>query len=95
MKLLRFKNEDGSIDVSYKTDLITESQSNFTVLSIEGLDDTEVAFGLQFKSLPTNKATFIKFATDNELQLISLDLGHSTAEAIELVAIPVPPDPEP
>jgi len=88
MKLLRFVNADASIDVVYKTDLITDSQTNFTVLSIEGLSSAEVAFGLQFKSLPTSLDIFKQFAIDNELQLTALDAGHSTAQPIVLVDFP-------
>lgn len=88
MKILRFRNTDGTIDVSYKTDLITENQSNFTVMSIEGLDAVEKGKGMDFQQLPTNINAFKTFAIDNELELTSLALGRPNNVPVVIVELP-------
>lgn len=84
MKILRFVDVNQTIDVSYKTDLISDNQSNFTVLSIDGLSSAEEKFGFQFKQLPTNVNAFKAFALANDLKLTSLYLSHSTDQPVVL-----------
>ena len=69
MKIFRFSNNSG-IDVSYKTDLLDNTQiGNFTVLEITGLDTVEIELGIDFKRLVYNTLGFIDFAIENSLFL--------------------------
>lgn len=86
MRILRLYTEDLSVDVQYKTDLITETQDNFTVMSIEGLDDAEKELGIDFKQLPYNINIFKEFAENNGLGLSVQTVGSATdSEAVILV----------
>lgn len=89
MKILRFYNEDLSVDVQYKTDLINDNATNFTVLEVSGLDEAEIEKGIDFKLLEYNLYQFIEFAQDNELALSTQDVGTPVdKEPIILVELP-------
>ena len=67
MKTLTFVGE--GIRVSFKTDLISETQQNFTVMEVSGLDTVEEKKQFLFQQLPSNLPTFKQFAEDNNLEL--------------------------
>jgi hypothetical protein len=75
MKVLIFTDINNTINVHYKTDLITDTQDNFNILSIEGLSDAEITFGLQFKQLAYNLPAFKKFALDHGLKLTAINMN--------------------
>lgn len=75
MKTLTFTDND-QVRVSYKTDLISETQQNFTVMEVFGLDTIEEKKQFLFQQLPSNLPAFRKFAEDNELELV-MDDNHS------------------
>lgn len=81
MKDLNFSNQRGTVNVTYRTDLLGTS-GNFTVHSISGLpanNDTPPAstrdklLVASFSKLVYNVNSFITFATNNKLQLTVAD----------------------
>ena len=71
MKNLILRNTDSTCKVVYKTNLLNDTDENFTVLTVEGLNNVEETFGLQFKQLQYNMTSFKAFAADNNLILES------------------------
>lgn len=66
--------DNDAINVTYKTDLPEGSTTgNFTIMSIEDLNDAEKHLGLDFKQLPTTVDAFKTFAQANNLVLIRID----------------------
>lgn len=96
MKILRFYNEDNTIDVAYKVDLINDSDqlSNLTVMDVIGLDANEIEKGINFKLLKYNLSEFKKFAIDNELALSSQEVG-STVDKSPVILVELPEQEEP
>lgn len=79
MKDFIFTRNDTDTRVTFRTDCIGDNQ-NFTIMEIRGLDPLDLSNSIEekalaaaFKQLPTNLATFIEFAEDNGLQLVSND----------------------
>lgn len=97
MKLLTIYNAEGSVKVEYVTDLITDKQSNFTVMEIRGLDEAEQKLGISFQKLNYSVEIFKEFCSNNQLGLKARYIGSTIPSAEEiLVEAPEPePDPEP
>lgn len=79
MKDLTFKDQNGSLNVTFRTSLISTTGA-FTVLTINGLDPNnftntfrEDKLATSFLKLPSTVDAFIKFATTNKLQLTMAD----------------------
>lgn len=90
MRLLKIYNEDLGVDVQYKTDLITHTQTNFTVMSVEGLDDAEKALGIDFKQLPYNLPAFKQFCEDHGFGLSLQTIGSVSDQEVEELVEPQP-----
>jgi hypothetical protein len=71
--------DNDTISVKYITDLPKGAEvGNFTIMYIDGLDDTERHLGLDFKQVPSNVQAFIDFAEENSLSLLRVDEdGHA------------------
>lgn len=81
MRSLVFRNTSNTFRVEFKTDLSsTNTEGNFTVSEIIGLDEVEVIFGVNFRKLAYNMVAFRTFATTNNLKLDVIDpIGNTTA----------------
>jgi hypothetical protein len=82
MKILRFTDQNFTINVDFKTDLVNDTQSNFTIMSIEGLDSNEKTLGLGFKQLPSNINAMKSFAQTHDLQLTVINLNNKHSSSI-------------
>lgn len=69
MKSLIFKNLNNTVNVEFITDLMTEGQNQFSVMSIRGLEDSERALGFNFQQLPYDVQAFKAFALQKGLEL--------------------------
>lgn len=85
MKILQFTDQNLTVNVKFKVDLVNDQQEKFTVMSIEGLDENEIALGLGFKQLPSTLTAMISFATQNDLKLtlINLNGNHSSSVLVQ------------
>ncbi len=90
MRLLKIYNEDLGVDVQYKTDLITDTQSNFTVMSVDGLDEAEEILGIAFQKMPYTIDAFKAFAEENGFGLSVQTIGSATDEAVTVLVEPEP-----
>ena len=88
MKLLTIYNQDLSVEVLYLTDLITDTQSNFTVMEIRGLDDAEKQLGIDFKKLSYSVEEFKAFCTQHELGLKSKAIGTTVDHPEQILVEP-------
>ncbi len=88
MKILKIYNDDLSVDVQYKTDIVTNTQTNFTVMEIIGLDDDEKKLGIDFKKLPYNLPIFKQFAEENGFGLSLQNIGSSENSIEEVLVEP-------
>ena len=70
---LRFTDYNDTFAVDYKTNLINETDDNFTVIGIVGLDDAEVVLGMQFKELAYSVGAFKAFAITKGLKLSKIN----------------------
>ena len=70
---LKFVDGAGTIDVEYKTSLMSDNEDNFQVMAIEGESDAEKTFGFNFRELAYDIPTFKAFATANSLKLTRID----------------------
>lgn len=90
MKDLRFK--DGlNVDITYRTDMISDEDQNFTVSQIQvgpqfevndESDANHVALFNDFKKLENNITTFKDFATNNNLDLTIADSDGSNRKLL-------------
>lgn len=90
MRLLKIFNEDLGVDVQYKTDLITHTQSNFTVMSVEGLDEAEKILGIDFKQLSYNLDAFKQFCIEHGFGLSVQTIGSPSDDEVEELVEPQP-----
>lgn len=89
MKSLIFKDENGTVNVEFKTDLINASANNFTVMEIKGLTSLDQsAVGLNFNRLPYTIQAFVAFAQTNFLSLDLVDQQKVSGGSTNLVALP-------
>jgi hypothetical protein len=82
MKDLNFQNSSGTVNVTYRTDLLGTA-GNFTVHTITGLDGSPITVRdklllVAFKKIAYNTVDFINFARTNELQLICTPTNGGT-----------------
>lgn len=77
MTTLIFTNNHG-VRVTYKTDLLKGNDGLFTVMTIEGLTDTERGEGLDFKSLVYDLTNFKSFAHSHNLKLERVNVDGTT-----------------
>lgn len=68
-KILLFEDQNATIKVAFKVNLINATDDNFTVMQVDGLDDAEVTLGFSFRQLPYTVATFKAFALAKDLKL--------------------------
>lgn len=90
MRLIKIYSEDLQTEVLYKTDLITRTQENFTVMEVSGLDDAEKALGINFKELAYNLTTFKTFCEEHGLGLSVQTIGSVSDEEVEVLVEPEP-----
>lgn len=76
MKDLIVKNQSGTINATFRTDLIDASANDFTIMTITGLSEQDTTNTYKekklinaFKKLQTTLQTFVAFCKLNELQL--------------------------
>lgn len=88
MKDLVFQDQNKTVNVTFRTDLINATDDNFTVQQITGLTalDQSPLLGFAFKKLPYSLGAFKQFATTNDLSLTMIDQNTKTT----LVAISNP-----
>jgi hypothetical protein len=79
MTTLVFSNDKG-VRVTYKTDLLKGNEGLFTVLTTEGLTDTEKGEGLDFQSLVYDLAAFKTFAHNHNLKLERINVDNTTEQ---------------
>lgn len=78
MKSFIFKDQNGTVNVEIVTDLIHADAQNFTAMEVKGkTTDWETGHMNDFKQLPSNKAAYVLFAQENDLQLDLVDYGGS------------------
>lgn len=88
MKILRIYNEDLSVDVQYKVDIVVEGQENFTVMEVTGLDDAERELGISFRQLPYTLSSFVAFCEDNGFGLSAQFIGTPVDQPAEVLVEP-------
>lgn len=84
MKDFRFRNQSGTINCTFRTDMIGSTDRNFTIMSISGLSDFDTTNTYKekklinaFKKLASNRQAFVAFAINNDLQLVQMDVDGS------------------
>lgn len=90
MRLLRIYNDDLGLDVQYKTDLITHTQDNFTVMEIIGLDDEEKVLGIDFQKISYNIPSIKAFCEQHGFGLSLQTIGSVSDEGVEELVAPQP-----
>lgn len=91
MKDLKFTNQAGTINVTYRTDLIDSLANNFTVHQITGIDPQDAISTLNarervmigsFKKISYNLFQFIAFAEEWGLTLTASNTDGSASTII-------------
>ena len=80
---LRFTDYNDTFAVDYKTNLINDTDDNFTVIGIVGLDDNEIVLGMQFKQLAYSVGAFKAFAISKGLKLSKINDQLQTITVIQ------------
>jgi len=84
MRTLILRNTIDTLRVEYKVDIKNDSDENFTIMEIIGLDSDEITIaGLIFQRIQQSFGAFKTFAKDNNLILeVIKDLSTATEELV-------------
>lgn len=89
MKDLIFTSESGSLNATFRVDMITNTTNNFTVHQISGLDVDDSSNTLrerqlikEFKKLPYRLDEFKTFAENEDLKLVIQDTNGENSSTL-------------
>ena len=88
MRILRIYTTDNTIDVRYKTDLITQDQENFTVMDTIGLDNHEKELGIRFLQIPHTLSEFKNFCSTYGYGLSVQTIGSPSNDELQVLIEP-------
>jgi len=90
MKTIRYTNESGDMAVEFLVDLVDDNSDFLTVYDTKGLDDEDIAFGVNFNDLDTTSLTAMKaFAVTNNLTCQIYEDGETTVTSNTYTALAV------
>jgi len=86
MKTIVLKSTNGQLFLEVKVDIIADGDA-FTIMTIEGRDDSEVKAGIDLKQLPSGIAAMTDYAEANNLLMDIVDIDPDVAIINSVAAV--------